>query len=136
MYENGDVAGSAYDPSAYARGLVTSEEGGTGLAREKHPVASLRVFSGPDAADWLLYGGVQGGAQGKGWVEVYYRGIVRQDKKHVIGDWVLRIEGEGLESLAHQLGKQVRTMLKVGKEENYEVKTISLEPLKLVEQED
>ena len=136
MAENGAVAGSTYDPSKYATGLTASEEGGTGLAREKHPVASLRVFTGPEDAEWLLYGGVLGGAQGKGWIEVYYRGIVRQDKNHVIGDWLLRIEGEGLEPLAHQLGKQVRNILKVGKEENYEVKSIRLVPLKLVEQED
>lgn len=114
-------------------GTAEDEAGGTGLAREKHPVATLRVFTGPDDAEWLLYGGVRGGRQGVGWVEIYYEGILPWEGKPTFGYWLLRIVGDNLELLAHQLGKQLRNMLKVGKEEKYEVRAISLTPMEVVE---
>lgn len=130
MAEAMSVPGRAYDPDAFGQRLAREgEETGTGLAREKHPVASLRVFTGPDEAEWLLYGGVRGGRQGKGWIEVYYEGIVQRDEGPTFGFWLMRIEGDNLETLAHQLGKQVRNSLKAGKEESYMIRSIEMRPL-------
>lgn len=131
MPEQWDVIDSPF--ASRFEGNADDDAGGTGLAREKHPVATLRVFTGLDDAEWLLYGGVRGGRQGNGWIEVYYEGIIPSDRKPTFGYWLLRIEGENLELLAHQLGKQLRNMLKVGKEEKYEVKAISLTPIDVTE---
>lgn len=141
-----DVTGEGgYNPSEYAPDVMSrfpeeKDGGGIGQRSEKHPTATLRLIGTNLGHQWIAYGHVGGGSQdyrltegieGRGrkvqcdWFFFYYQGILHTDGRDVFGDWKVTVRGSGLEPVANDVARQVRSLLRVGEAEN------SLQPVRL-----
>jgi hypothetical protein len=121
----------AYDPASSLRGEVSTQaeklDGGIGLGAEKNPTPTLRMFGTNLGNQWLCYGTIGGGTQdytpsppgsntpaGCRWFQFYYTGLMVMAGEAVFGNWRVKVEGDGLEPVAHQVGKHTKTTLMVG----------------------
>jgi hypothetical protein len=143
---------SAYDPTGSLRGEVATQaeklDGGIGLGAEKNPTPTLRLFGSNLGNQWLMYGAIGGGTQdytpspqgsntaaGCKWFRFPYTGIMEIGDDSVFGNWKVTVRGEGLEPVAHQVGKHTKTTLMVGEKVSglnpITVRSITIEPNKI-----
>ena len=135
------VSQGDYDLDVFSRGAVReSEDDGIGLRPEKHAAPMLRLFTKDQGRLWLCWGGITGGEQdpsGEKWFELYYHGMLKFDGGVKFGHFVIRVEGDGLEQLCHQMAKHVRTNLRIGRTANNDKPiVVSAISVKLLEFED
>lgn len=112
-----------YDLDVFARGVVReSEDDGIGLRPEKHAAPMLRLYTRSQGRPWLCWGGVTGGEEDADghWFELYYHGMLKLDGGVKFGYFTIRVEGEGLEPLRHQMARHLRTTLRVGRTANHD----------------
>lgn len=124
------MAGVAKGPyEALINQGVTPEkpDGGIGKLPEKNPTPTLRIFGSNLGNQWVTYGTTGGGTQdyvpsptGSNapaqcrWFLFYYTGIMVIDGDAVFGNWRIKVEGDGLEQVAYEVGKHVKPTLFVG----------------------
>jgi hypothetical protein len=137
------VEADDYNLDVFSRGSVReSEDDGIGHRPEKHAAPMLRLFTGTQGRPWLCWGGITGGEQDEAgkWFELYYHGMLRFDGGVKFGHFVVRVEGDGLEPLCHQMARHVRTHLRIGKTANNDspitVTAITIRKLEFEELED
>jgi hypothetical protein len=137
---------SKFDPATVLRGEQSSSEGddkddGIGLD-EKGQAHMLRLLTSKQGWQWLSYSTISGGMQSEDgtWFEFYCNGIINVGGKQVLGDWLIKVTGKGLEMVGMKVAKGVRSLLKVGRTTNslqpIAVQSIIIEPMELEGQDD
>jgi hypothetical protein len=138
---------SSFDPAQLLRGDLShvkkGDDQGDGIGTdEKGQTPMLRLITSKQGFQWLHYATLSWGDQSEDgtWFDFYYNGLIKYEGKLIVGDWLVKVRGTGLELICYKISKHVRSLLKVGSTANSQqqivVESILIEPTKLEGQDD